>query len=224
MKRPTGNKATAMQSLQVLLDRMDALTVRERVLIAITALAVLGSAWHLLLMQPLLQAADAASAEIAATRARIEVANSSLEDQVLQLARSDSDSQTRYALIRQRLEQVDAELAAYSGQLIDPAEMAFVLERVLKSQSGLRLKRIRNLGAEALTTDAEDDSVILYRHGLEIEVEGSYMDCLAYLQEIEALPWRFYWQFFELDVLDYPNNRVRIEVSTLSLDEEWIGA
>lgn len=204
--------------------RLDGLSVRERMLIFITVLAVSATVWHLVLMEPLLRQADAARAEISATRVRIEAANQSLQDQVLQLAQLDTTNQTRFALIQQRIEQVDERLAEYSGQLIDPAEMAFVLESVLKSQSGLRLKRIRNLGAEALTADDENDSVILYRHGLEIEVEGSYLDCLAYLEEIEALPWRFYWQFLELDVLDYPRNRIRIEVSTLSLDEEWIGA
>jgi len=207
-----------------LLRQADALSVRERVLVFVTVLAVSGTIWHLAVMEPLLRQADAAREEIAATRDRIAAANQGLEDQVLQLARIDTTNQTRYALIQREIEDLDEELAEYQGQLIDPAEMAFVLERVLKSQSGLRLKRIRNLGAEALTADEEEDDVILYRHGLEIEVEGSYLDALAYLEEIEALPWRFYWQFLELDVLEYPKNRIRIEVSTLSLDEEWIGA
>lgn len=217
-------KGINLEALKSWPTRLDALTVRERALTFIAVLAVAGTVWHMMLMEPLLRQADAARTEITATRVRIEVANQSLQDQVLQLAQLDTTNQTRYALIQQRLDQVDAELAEYSGQLIDPAEMAFVLESVLKSQSGLQLKRIRNMGAEALTADNEDDSVILYRHGLEIEVEGSYLDCLAYLQEIESLPWRFYWQFLELDVVEYPRNRIRIQVSTLSLDEEWIGA
>ena len=41
---------------------------------------------------------------------------------------------------------------------------------------------------------------------------------------VEALPWRLYWQAVDIEVLDYPRNRIRIEVSTLSLNEEWIGA
>ena len=217
-------KDKAIEQFGVLTKRIDALTIRERLLLFVTVLAVSGTVWHLALMEPLMRQADAARAEIAATRARIEVANQSLQDQVLHLAQSDTTNQTRFALIQQRIDDIDQKLAAYSGQLIDPAEMAFVLESVLKSQSQLQLKRIRNLGAEALTADNENESVVLYRHGLEIEVEGSYLDALAYLEEIEALPWRFYWQFLELDVIEYPRNRIRIEVSTLSLDEEWIGA
>lgn len=211
-------------TVTALVAKADALSIRERVLIFATLLAVGGTLWYLTLMQPLLQQADRTRAEIGAVQARIQAANQSLEDQVLQLAQADSTNRTRYAIVQQRIDEIDAALEEYSGKLVDPAEMAFVLESVLKSQSRLRLKHIRNLEAEPLTADGDDGLVILYRHGLEIEVEGSYFDCLAYLEEIESLPWRLYWQFLDLDVLEYPNNRIRIEVSTLSLDEEWIGA
>lgn len=206
-----------------LLKRADALTLRERMLVFVTVLVLAGSIWHMLFMQPLLLKADAARAEITAVQARIAAANQSLEDQVLQLAQSGSEQRTRYALIRHRMDEIDAALGEFSGELVDPAEMAFVLESVLKSQSGLRLMHIRNLDAEPLPADDEGPAV-LYRHALEIEVEGSYFDALAYLDQIEALPWRLYWQFLDIEVLDYPRNRIRIEVSTMSLDEEWIGA
>jgi len=98
------------------------------------------------------------------------------------------------------------------------------MEGVLKEQSRLRLIRIRNLRPEALSASADSRTATFYKHGLQIEFEGSYQACLDYLQEIENLPWRFYWQVLELEVLEYPRNRVRLEVSTLSLDEEWIGA
>jgi len=218
----TGRKI--VNFIDALLAKADNLTVRERALVFVTILAVGGTLWHVLLMQPLLREADRARAEIVATRARIHAANQSLEDQVLQLAQADVSDRTRLAQVQGRIDEIDAALSEYSGKLIDPAEMAYVLESVLKSQSGLRLKHIRNLEAEPLTADGDTHQVILYRHGLEIEVEGSFFDCLAYLQEIEGLPWRLYWQYLDLAVEEYPLNRVRIEVSTLSLDEEWIGA
>jgi len=62
-----------------------------------------------------------------------------------------------------------------------------------------------------------------YLHPVELVIEGSYLDILAYTRALEALPWRFYWQRFELQTTDYPLNRVRIELSTLSLDEAWLG-
>ena len=204
--------------------KIDALSVRERLLVLFTALVLIAATWHTLLMQPLEQRAAATRAELAALEQRISAANQNLEDQILQLAVGGDEQRSRIASLRRRIDEINAALGDHAAELIDPAEMAQVLEGVLKEQSRLTLVRIRNTTPDSLSADEEPDAVTFYRHGLEIEVEGSYAACLEYLSAIEALPWRLYWQVLELDVIEYPRNRIRIEVGTLSLDEEWIGA
>jgi MSHA biogenesis protein MshJ len=206
------------------LAKIDALSMRERLLVMITALVLIAALWHTMLMQPLEQRASQTRAELTALEGRIADANRSLEDQILQLAGGDHEHRTRIASLRKRIDEINATLGNHAAELIDPAEMARVLEGVLKQQSRLTLVRIRNTTPDSLTADEEPGAVTFYQHGLEIEVEGSYAACLDYLNAIEALPWRLYWQVLELDVIDYPRNRIRIEVGTLSLDEEWIGA
>lgn len=206
------------------LARIDALSVRERLLVLLTAVVLIVGLWHLLLMQPLAERASSSRAELTALEARIVNANRTLEEQILQLAGKGDEQRSRIASLRARIDEINAVLGNHAAELIDPAEMARVLEEVLKEQSRLSLVRIRNTTPEFLTTGEEDGGVTFYRHGLEIEVEGSYFACLEYLNAIESLPWRLYWQILELDVVDFPKNRIRIEVSTLSLDEEWIGA
>jgi MSHA biogenesis protein MshJ len=63
----------------------------------------------------------------------------------------------------------------------------------------------------------------LYRHTLVLRLQGSYLDCLAYLESIEGLPWHLYWTRLELDAGEYPRNDIVLEVQTLSLEEGWIG-
>lgn len=210
--------------LKPLVAKVDALSLRERLLILVTALALIAALWHMLLMQPLQQRATETRAELTALEDRISAANRNLEDQILQLAGGDSQKRTRIASLRKRIDEINATLGNHAAELIDPSEMAQVLEGVLKEQSKLTLVRIRNTTPDSLVTNEDPDAVTFYRHGLEIEVEGSYADCLEYLAAIESLPWRLYWQVLELDVIQYPRNRIRIEVGTLSLDEEWIGA
>lgn len=207
-----------------LLQKLDAFTVRERVLVLLTALVLLAALWHTLLMQPLQQRAAQSRAELSELEQRIVTANQSLEEQILQLAGGGDDQRTRIDSLRRRIDEINATLGNHAAELIDPAEMAQVLEGVLKEQSRLTLVRIRNTTPDSLPTTEDPDAVTFYRHGLEIEVEGSYAACVEYLNAIEALPWRLYWQVLELDVIDYPRNRIRIEVGTLSLDQEWIGA
>lgn len=212
---------TRLTSLQASVDK---LSLRERLLVFSTILMLFGSVWYLSLMEPLTQRATNSRTEIEALQARIETANRSLEDQVLQISGSGTEYQDRFTRVQRRIDAINESLGDYASELVDPAEMARVMEGVLKEQSKLRLIRIRNLSPEALSASADSRTATFYKHGLEIEFEGSYSACLDYLQEIENLPWRFYWQVLELEVLEYPRNRVRLEVSTLSLDEEWIGA
>ncbi|MGB5491731.1 MAG: type II secretion system protein GspM [Woeseiaceae bacterium] len=212
---------TKLTSLQASVDK---LSLRERLLVFSTVLMLFGAVWYLSLMEPLTQRAANSRTEIQSLQARIETANRSLEDQVLQISGSGTEYQDRFARVQRRIDAINESLGDYASELIDPAEMARVMEGVLKEQSKLRLIRIRNLSPEALSAAADSRTATFYKHGLEIEFEGSYQACLDYLQEIENLPWRFYWQVLELEVLEYPRNRVRLEVGTLSLNEEWIGA
>ena len=62
-----------------------------------------------------------------------------------------------------------------------------------------------------------------YLHPVELIIEGNYLDIVSYLHALEALPWHFYWRVLELETKTYPRNRVRIELSTVSLEKEWIG-
>lgn len=210
--------------LAALRASVDKLSLRERLLVFATIIMLSGSVWYLSLIEPLTQRAANSQTEIEALQARIQTANRSLEDQVLQISGSGTEYQDRFSRVQRRIDAINESLGDYATELIDPAEMARVMEGVLREQSKLRLIRIRNLSPEALSASADSRTATFYKHGLEIEFEGSYKACLDYLQEIENLPWRFYWQVLELEVLEYPQNRVRLEVSTLSLDEEWIGA
>jgi MSHA biogenesis protein MshJ len=209
-----------LHSLQVSIDTM---SIRERLLVFATVVLLLTMLWYLFLMQPLAQQAATKRTEMEQIQARMETSNNSFEDQILQISGSGTAYQERLAQMQERIDEINARLGDYAAELINPAEMSQVLQGVLKEQPKLRLIRIRNLNPESLSASADAKTATFYKHGLEIEFEGSYFAGLEYLQQIETLPWRFYWQILELEVLEYPKNRFRLEVSTLSLDEEWIG-
>ena len=212
---------TKLKPLQATVDNM---SLRERLLVFVTGLMLLGSVWYLGLMQPLDQQAKNNRSEIASLRERIDIYNQSLEVEVLQISSTGTGELEKLLRIQGRLDEINERLGGYVAELIDPAQMSHVLQGLLNKQSKLRLIRVRNLSPEALSASTDALTTTFYRHGLEIEFEGSYLACLEYLQEIEELPWRFYWQLLDIEVLEYPRNRIRLEVSTLSPDVEWIGA
>ena len=87
-----------MKQMYDLLDRVhevekkiDAMTLRERLLIGVTSLTLITGIWYVMFLEPLVIEADQKSAELAALEERVEVANASLEQQVAELAGGSGD-------------------------------------------------------------------------------------------------------------------------------------
>ena len=136
--------------------------------------------------------------------------------------------------LKERLESINAELNSQSAGLIPPERMVEVIHDVLSKQRGVKLISLHNKPVTGLaqsskesTNDATATAASLgsgpYMHPIELVIEGRYLDVMSYLRELETLPWHFYWKKLDLNSTDYPLNRVRIELGTLSMDKDWIG-
>jgi len=69
---------------------------------------------------------------------------------------------------------------------------------------------------------ASGSEVLLYRHGLRITMTGAFFDIQAYLDSIEQLPKKFYWEVFDYQMQEYPTAEVVMEIYTLSINKEFI--
>lgn len=216
-------KSPILEALTKLKSALEKMNVRERILVVGTGIIVIGTFWYVGLMEPTLKDIKRSRDDIEAARKRTESVNQNLEVQALQASSGAIGYREQYTLVKRRLEELKEQLGDYTAELIGPGEMARVLQGVLREQDNLRLISIRNLPAEQMAAQ-DGANTIFYKHGLELEFEGGYFAALEYLEQIEDLPWRIYWQVLELEVIEYPRNRIRIEVSTLSPYEEWIGA
>jgi MSHA biogenesis protein MshJ len=63
----------------------------------------------------------------------------------------------------------------------------------------------------------------IYRHGLRLELEGSYSDTLDYIKRLEGLPWGLAWEALDIHMQSYPKAHIILHLYTLSLKEEWLG-
>jgi MSHA biogenesis protein MshJ len=215
--------------------RFDALTMRERALVVAASMAAIVMLWTLAILDPIsgkLQVLEAEKvgleSQIAAAVAGIDAANVS-DPTSLALAKE----QQRQA----QLDTVNRELSDKSAGLIPAERMVHVIHDVLSRQHGVRLVSLHNEPEVSLvhalappTTEAATDKAAAatlptgpFEHPVELVIEGSYLDLLAYLRALEQLEWRFHWKMLDLETTAYPTNRVRIELSTLSMDKDWIG-
>lgn len=234
----------------------DAMSVRERLLVAACGLVGIGMIWMLAVLDPLTAKERALNAErttleeqISASQHGIQTANEN--DPTLRALAKEKELQATLASI-------DHQLASQSAGLIPPERMVQVIHDVLSRQRGITLVSLHNKPVTSLVPPVEikegatpqsdalaDESIEAtgeaqsepdaqsklvkrietgpFVHPIELVIEGSYLDVLEYLKALEKLQWHFYWKLLDLETTRYPMNRVRVELSTLSMEKEWIG-
>jgi len=227
-------------SLDAMATRFDRMSVRERLLVFAAVLAGVIVLWDSMLMQPLAQREKSLQAQL--TELQDSVSRLSHVTEAVVSSDPTSVAEHRLEDRQKALDAVNAKLAAESAGLIPPSQMVAVIHDVLQHQQGLTLISLRNLPVASLVSsaplaNAESTKAAVpgaqqapnpatsgpYLHPVELVIEGRYLDIVSYLRALEGLKWHFYWRVLDLQTKQYPLNRVRIELSTVSLDKEWIG-
>lgn len=213
--------------LRDLLGRFDQLTLRERVLVMAALLVAVIVIWQMAFMDPLERQHKGRLGQVESLRAEVAGLEQSIETLAAQGA-IDPDRQAReqIATLREEIAKLDVQMAGATSGLIAPKEMAQVLEQLLGRTARLTLHGLRTLPPEAVmapTPQAGAAGALVYKHGVELELGGTYLETLAFLQAVEALPWRFFWDRIEFTVEAHPQARVRLTLYTLGLQEGWIG-
>ena len=222
--------------LHVLATRIDERNRRERLLLAVTLAVVVLVAWNGLLRAPVAERRAVAVDSVAQLKgdvAALEDSRGGIEEKIARL--EDGSGTSAVDRVRQRLDVLDEVLAQRTARLISPDQMVRALRDVVNADAEVSLVRLRNAGATPVITEPQgqagdgesatdaDGIPRVYRHDVELVVEGRYLALLAYLERLEGLEWQFQWEAITVEVRDYPVTRASVTLSTLSLAEDWIG-
>lgn len=213
------------QHLKRLFDRVDSLSLRERVILFAGIVVALVVLWDAVLMQPLALRQKVAQQRLETLRGQLKTLNITIE-QLLGARSTDPNAALRAKIqaTQADIARLDARLATVTAGLVPPEQMAELLREVFAREHGLRFVRMQNTPPEPLLKDqSAGANAALYRHGLTLVFEGRYADVVDYLQALERLKWRFYWDGLDLKVERYPLNRVTLKVHTLSFGKEYLG-
>jgi MSHA biogenesis protein MshJ len=213
--------------LRDLMDRYDQLSLRERIIVLIATLLLIALIWDSAFMGPLDRDRKGRLQQVEGLRAEVSGLEQSIEALVEQGAANPApDSKAVIEALNAEIAEIDRRLAGATSGLIDPKEMSQVLEQVLARASRLTLQALRTLPPQAVVAPNAQPgggAAQIYKHGVELELTGSYLDTLYFLQQLEALPWRFFWDHIEYTVEQHPRGRVKLRLYTLGLEEGWIG-
>jgi len=224
-------------------ERIDALSLRERVLVFATAMALLLALSYSLLIDPQMSAQKRLASTVAQKQAEIK----GMEAQITAIATSraadpDRALRERLAEVRKQLAEVETQIAGEERKFTAPEQMKSVIEEMLARNRAVHLVAMKTLPtttlaearAESGKAEASKPAAkppaeapksgerLVYRHGMEVTVAGGYLDLLRYLRDLEQLRTQLYWGSLEIDATRYPRHTMKIVVYTLSLDPAWL--
>ena len=130
---------------------------RERVLIAFCVVVFFLSVWQFLFYDPTVQAQTKLDSELTSLKTNID----SIDKQYKLLAnakKSDPNQKIkqRISIAKQHLGKLDEQLQLKMKGLIQPTQMANILEEVLTQQTSLQFKRIQSLAAKPLLVNKSE--------------------------------------------------------------------
>ena len=201
---------------------VDSKTERERAIIALIFLALIFVLVDTLLLGELLeqrseraQAIDALDRDMSTLE--LEVNNAQLS----QTALGSSGLQEKNNFM-QTLERLELAVADAAQGFIPASAMPLALEQILERSNNLAMVHLENKPVELVSGAGADPKNILYRHGVQFKMKGSYTDSMEYLKQLEQLQWRIDWNAMSFDVVNYPQGILTIEVFTYSNEKDWI--
>jgi MSHA biogenesis protein MshJ len=230
-----------------LCERFDMLVVRERMLLFGCCLAGLYLVFDTLFIMPSTKEAARLTEEIVAVQKKVDqiATEKKVFDQVSQRD-PDADIKREQLKLQGRLLQLEGGLEDLSLRLVSSERLPEILQSVSQKAEKVQLKSLQTLRPEAIDlagnnvriksiaqstkdyvrgeeTGAPAPTEKVYRHAIQIQLEGGYFEVIDFLHELESLEWRFYWESLDYRVVDFPRALIDIQLYTLSTSEGMLG-
>ena len=224
-----------MKYLNPLLVQFKALNTRERLLTIAAFLGVIYFIFDFALIRPQTTQAKQLRQKIEQQDTELVVATQALQALA---AASAADPLARQRAQRDAMRATFAEAEALMGRVAVDVRMGDVVRAMIAAKPGLTLVSLRTLPVEqfyqppappapaagasaaasapAAPAAASVSVPPLYKHGIEVTVQGSYPALVAYMQQLERSGSSMFWGNVTLDVVAHPDARLKMSVFTLS--------
>lgn len=227
--------------------RVEALQPRERIMAFGAVLVVVVYLASAVVFGPLARKEAALKATLQQQAVTIDGIDADIAAKARAYANDPNDAlRKRLGEVRAETARTSEELRTMQKGLVPADRIAPLLETILRANGRLKLVSLKTLPATTLSDAAASAPAtpaatpapaaaaqgatpvvvkapdLLYRHGVELTLRGSYLDMVDYMHALETLPTQLFWGKAQLDAEDYPNVRLTLTLYTLSLDPKWM--
>lgn len=245
-------KQQLLQQWLKLSTKLDAMTLRERAMVFVAVTGAILFLIYTLVVEPMLARQTVLLAQIKQQQNQVAGIDAEITGKAQGFNLDpDAQERARLQAVRVEIDRISAGLLAVQKGLVAPEKIAPLLENLLSGHGKLRLMAMKTLPVTGMNESfaasaapaaapapapatqpapagqpaqpaAPKPRELLYRHGVEIVLQGSYLDMVNYMQALEALPVQLFWGKASLDAQQYPNSRLTLTLYTLSLDQKWM--
>lgn len=206
--------------------KINALSIRERVLIFSSVIVVLIFLWWSYYAQPLMaktKIMHEQNVRLGEENQALQLSVDSIDQRIQQGVHKASLKQLE--TLKQELDRVNTVLQQKTLELIEPEQMFELMQQLLFAESKLRLTELKRKQVTPTfeTEEKNEDQPQIYRHVMRIRFEGSYQKILNYLNRLEEIDWKLMWDRITIKTTEYPVIEADIEISTLSDSKQWVG-
>ncbi|MFV7771473.1 MSHA biogenesis protein MshJ [Shewanella marisflavi] len=203
-------------------EAFNQLSQRERVMIALAVVVVIGMLLYLPLESQLEQRGRLQT-NINTLNAENKISQQQIALYQETLAKDpDQEYLQRLASLQQQMADIDQQLSFQMVDMVPADKMPTMLGELLGRVKGIELQGFESLAPTPLLALGDEQKLNLYSHGIRLEFVGDYFATLKFIQAVESMPSKLYWRHLDYVVGDYPKAKVMLEVYTLSINKDFI--
>lgn len=191
-----------------LMDRVDAMTLRERGLLFLCVLVVLGALTWVLAVMPLAAVQKQRATQIDQVSAQMEALRDKTQVGILEGRRQRAAQlNADIARLQAQIDAIEGEAVTAPGKGGEEASAAALLKRVLRRTEKVALVRVASSSAEPGSAPAKGTAGVA-GSGLDITLAGRYLDLMEYLATLEAAMPQAHWSALRLTAETTPTQVV----------------
>ncbi|MCL1088994.1 MSHA biogenesis protein MshJ [Shewanella profunda] len=203
-------------------QQFEALSRRERVLIGVAILALIGIIGFMPL-ESLWKKQISISQQLKALEQENQISVQQIELYQQRLTMDpNQDYQQRLVLLQQQNQEIDAQLNEQMVDMVPADYMPELLGNLLGQVQGIKLIKFTSIAPVPLLAVGDEKKLNLYSHGIRMSLDGDYFSVMRFVEAVEAMPDKLYWKRLDYKVAEYPKGTIDIEVYTLSINKDFI--
>ena len=217
--------------------QIEALNLRERILLTLSAVAVLFLLMDLILLTPLSRLQEQVSLETTQWQGKLALLE--MDAAQLGLSKNQGNFLSKMGYAQQLQTQVSAQETAIKTRLstmIGPEQLPKVFADLLKNQGNLELSSLQSdvddelinltqLQQPSVDKNTPTGSVIsstdiapsITRTNLSATYRGSYLYTQEFLNSLTSMPWALLWHQLTFEVTEYPDSTINLDAYTLGV-------